>query len=159
MLCGVLFSVPVTVSSAPLADSSTLTDSSTHPRYAWRHCLTGWLLLLCLPSYYTQVAVCGQQAGQLSVQDTAANGNSSSMHLHTVTPAAPTASVLPDAAGTAAGSAGSSFTRVLVYELKPDVLAQLNDGDEGRGVLRDLAHLYHYYLHGPAGNSFTCVMG
>lgn len=55
-----------------------------------------------------------------------------------------------------AGAAGAaaSFTRVVVGDLKPDVLAALADEDAALGVLRDLAHLYHYYTHGPKGNAF-----
>jgi hypothetical protein len=49
----------------------------------------------------------------------------------------------------------SSFTRVLVYDLKDEVLEQLSDGDRGATILRDLAHLYHYYLHGEQGNDGT----
>jgi hypothetical protein len=54
-----------------------------------------------------------------------------------------------------AAADGGSFTRILIYDLKPDVLGQLCDEDEGATVLRDLAHLYHYYLHGAKGNTFT----
>jgi structural maintenance of chromosomes flexible hinge domain-containing protein 1 len=54
------------------------------------------------------------------------------------------------------GQAPGSFTRVVVGDLKPDVLSQLAE-DGGLGVLRDLAHLYHYYIHGPAGNAFMCA--
>ena len=49
----------------------------------------------------------------------------------------------------------SSFTRVLVYDLKDEVLEQLSDADRGATILRDLAHLYHYYLHGEKGNDGT----
>jgi hypothetical protein len=49
----------------------------------------------------------------------------------------------------------SSFTRVLVYDLKDEVLEQLSDEDRGATILRDLAHLYHYYLHGEKGNDGT----
>jgi hypothetical protein len=49
----------------------------------------------------------------------------------------------------------SSFTRVLVYDLKDEVLEQLSDDDRGATILRDLAHLYHYYLHGENGNDGT----
>jgi hypothetical protein len=49
----------------------------------------------------------------------------------------------------------SSFTRVLVYDLKDEVLEQLSDADRGATILRDLAHLYHYYLHGENGNDGT----
>ncbi|KAF8056436.1 SMCHD1 [Scenedesmus sp. PABB004] len=59
------------------------------------------------------------------------------------------------ASGGEGGGGAASFTRVLIYDLKPDVLAQLCDEDEGAGVLRDLAHLYHYYLHAAGGNAFT----
>lgn len=49
----------------------------------------------------------------------------------------------------------SSFNRVLVYDLKDEVLEQLSDEDRGATILRDLAHLYHYYLHGEKGNDGT----
>lgn len=49
---------------------------------------------------------------------------------------------------------GASFTRVVVGDLKPDVLGALADPEGALGVLRDLAHLYHYYIHGPGGNAF-----
>ena len=45
-----------------------------------------------------------------------------------------------------------SFTRVVVAELKPEVLQQITDIDRYEQVCRDLAHLYHYYLHGQYGN-------
>ena len=45
----------------------------------------------------------------------------------------------------------SSFTRVIVSGLKPDVLQHF-DGGAAENVCRQLAHLYHYYLHGPDGN-------
>lgn len=54
----------------------------------------------------------------------------------------------------AAGDA-ESFTRVIVGDLKPDVLQQLAHDDQGLHICRELAHLYHYYLHGEAGNSST----
>ena len=47
---------------------------------------------------------------------------------------------------------GSSFTRVVVADLKPEVLQQISDADRYATVCRDLAHLYHYYLHGEHGN-------
>jgi hypothetical protein len=53
------------------------------------------------------------------------------------------------------GSGSSCFTRVLVYDLKEEVLEQLSDEDRGATILRDLAHLYHYYLHGEQGNDGT----
>eukprot|EP00879_Flechtneria_rotunda_P028535 GHRR01030668.1.p1 GENE.GHRR01030668.1~~GHRR01030668.1.p1 ORF type:complete len:105 (-),score=25.71 GHRR01030668.1:9-323(-) len=61
--------------------------------------------------------------------------------------------VAGQAANNSSNSAPSSFTRVLIYALKPDVLAQLCDVEQGRNILRDLAHLYHYYLHGAQGNN------
>ncbi|GIL94923.1 hypothetical protein Vretimale_1033 [Volvox reticuliferus] len=45
-----------------------------------------------------------------------------------------------------------SFTRVTIADLRPDVLNLVRDSESGAVVCRDLAHLYHYYLHGPAGN-------
>ncbi|KXZ46758.1 hypothetical protein GPECTOR_41g723 [Gonium pectorale] len=47
----------------------------------------------------------------------------------------------------------ASFTRVTISDLRPDVLALVRDSVSGTAVCRDLAHLYHYYLHGPAGNT------
>ena len=44
---------------------------------------------------------------------------------------------------------------MIIGDLKPDVLEQLQDETGAQGLLRDLAHLYHYYLHGAEGNSFT----
>lgn len=44
---------------------------------------------------------------------------------------------------------------MLVYELKDEVLEQLSDVDKGATILRDLAHLYHYYMHGEQGNTGT----
>jgi hypothetical protein len=53
------------------------------------------------------------------------------------------------------GCDSRSFTRVVIGDLKPDVLAQLQDEAGAQALLRDLAHLYHYYLHGARGNAFT----
>lgn len=50
--------------------------------------------------------------------------------------------------------AGGSFTRVVIGDLKPEVLSAISE-DGGLSVLRDLAHLYHYYIHGPKGNAFV----
>lgn len=47
---------------------------------------------------------------------------------------------------------GNSFTRVVVADLKPEVLEQIYAPDRYETVCRDLAHLYHYYLHGHQGN-------
>ena len=47
---------------------------------------------------------------------------------------------------------GHSFTRVIIADLKPEVLDQIADADRYEQVCRDLAHLYHYYLHGEHGN-------
>eukprot|EP00887_Chlorella_sp_A99_P005757 scaffold1.g5757.t1 len=49
-------------------------------------------------------------------------------------------------------SAGGSFTRVVVGDLKPDVLRQIMDDEKGAVICQELAHLYHYYLHGEQGN-------
>jgi len=88
------------------------------------------------------------------------------------------------AASSAAASSGPTFTRVMVTDLKDEVLATLLGGGSGPGgaggaggggggggnsasppdpdaqdlgadIARDLAHLYHYYLHGAGGNKFT----
>lgn len=45
-----------------------------------------------------------------------------------------------------------SFTRVIIADLKPEVLQQIADATRYEQVCRDLAHLYHYYLHGHHGN-------
>lgn len=47
---------------------------------------------------------------------------------------------------------GHSFTRVIIADLKPEVLSQIADATRYEQVCRDLAHLYHYYLHGHHGN-------
>ena len=47
---------------------------------------------------------------------------------------------------------GNSFTRVVVADLRPEVLQQISDSEQYETVCRDLAHLYHYYLHGEQGN-------
>ena len=47
---------------------------------------------------------------------------------------------------------GHSFTRVVVADLKAEVLEQIADANRYEQVCRDLAHLYHYYLHGEYGN-------
>lgn len=46
---------------------------------------------------------------------------------------------------------------MVVGDLKPDVLGALADEEAALRVLRDLAHLYHYYIHGPKGNAFMWV--
>lgn len=53
---------------------------------------------------------------------------------------------------------GSSFTRVVIADLKPEVLQQISDADRYATVCRDLAHLYHYYLHGEHGNRLHTVV-
>lgn len=53
-----------------------------------------------------------------------------------------------------AGEGAESFTRVLIGDLRPEVLAQLQEEGPTQ-LLKDLAHLYHYYLHGAKGNTFT----
>lgn len=50
------------------------------------------------------------------------------------------------------GGGDDSFTRVTVATLKPDVL-KLFTVEEGGNITRELAHMYHYYLHGASGNS------
>ena len=73
---------------------------------------------------------------------------------------APAAAWLAEEAAAAPGGGdggAGGFTRVVVGDLKPDALAALADEGAALGVLRDLAHLYHYYLHGPKGNAFMWV--
>lgn len=53
---------------------------------------------------------------------------------------------------TQAQTQGHSFTRVVIADLKPEVLQQISDSARYETVCRDLAHLYHYYLHGEHGN-------
>ena len=45
-----------------------------------------------------------------------------------------------------------SFTRVTVSNLKTDILKQFTV-EEGANVCRQLAHMYHYYLHGAKGRT------
>lgn len=46
------------------------------------------------------------------------------------------------ALGSGTGSSGSgSFTRVVVGDLKPDVLSQIMDDEEGAVICQELAHL------------------
>lgn len=47
---------------------------------------------------------------------------------------------------------GSSFTRVMIGQVKPNVLCQIADEPGMQQLCRDLSHLYHYYLHGPQGS-------
>ena len=53
--------------------------------------------------------------------------------------------------GSADQPSAATFTRVVVSDLKPDILQQFQD-EAAKNVCRHLAHLYHYYLHGPDGN-------
>jgi len=55
---------------------------------------------------------------------------------------------------TQSGNSGteSSFTRVIIGNLKMEILEQLSDDIQGTHLCRELAHLYHYYLHGDRGN-------
>lgn len=48
--------------------------------------------------------------------------------------------------------AGKSFTRVLIGQIKPNILCQIADQSAMKQLRRDLSHLYHYYLHGPQGS-------
>ena len=50
-------------------------------------------------------------------------------------------------------SSPTMFTRVSIMDLKPDILQELATDRNGQHVCRELAHLYHYYLHGPDGNT------
>ena len=49
-------------------------------------------------------------------------------------------------------NAGAGFTRVIIGELKAEVVRQLAEEAGVRQLCRSLAHLYHYYLHGDPGN-------
>lgn len=42
-----------------------------------------------------------------------------------------------------------SFTRVTITDLKEEVMEQIANKEAAESVCKDLAHLYHYYLHGP----------
>lgn len=46
----------------------------------------------------------------------------------------------------------SSFTRVIVGNVKSDIIDLISDDNDGSHVCTELAHLYHYYLHGDLGN-------
>ena len=46
----------------------------------------------------------------------------------------------------------ASFTRVVIGQLKPDILRQVAEDARGQKLCRALAHLYHYYLHGQEGH-------
>jgi hypothetical protein len=50
------------------------------------------------------------------------------------------------------GAGEEAFTRVVIGDLKPDVLQQLAADEAGGHLCSELAHLYHYYLHGEGGN-------
>ena len=54
--------------------------------------------------------------------------------------------------GAAEGAGGSSFTRVMIGQVKPNILRQIADEPGMQQLCRDLSHLYHYYLHGPQGS-------
>jgi structural maintenance of chromosomes flexible hinge domain-containing protein 1 len=58
--------------------------------------------------------------------------------------------LMPQNAKEAEGN--ESFTRVIIGDLKPDILQQLANDAGGAQICRELAHVYHYYLHGEAGN-------
>lgn len=49
----------------------------------------------------------------------------------------------------------SGFTRVMIGDLKPQILRQLADDQGGAKICTELAHLYHYYIHGQDGNNRT----
>jgi hypothetical protein len=42
-----------------------------------------------------------------------------------------------------------TFTRVTISNLKQDILDQFQE-EEGASICKQLAHMYHYYLHGAA---------
>ncbi len=67
-------------------------------------------------------------------------------------PTAQAADRVADSQQLQAAPADHSFTRVVIADLKPEVLQQIADSDKYEQVCRDLAHLYHYYLHGEYGN-------
>eukprot|EP00873_Tetraselmis_striata_P016358 jgi/Tetstr1/436622/TSEL_025418.t1 len=50
------------------------------------------------------------------------------------------------------GEGPSSFTRVTVGMLKDSITEMIADSDHGARLCDELAHLYHYYLHGSTGN-------
>jgi hypothetical protein len=54
--------------------------------------------------------------------------------------------------GEANDGLGRSFTRVLIGDLKPDIMELIMGEEAGRRICQQLAHLYHFYLHGAAGN-------
>ena len=49
-------------------------------------------------------------------------------------------------------AADAQFTRIVITGVKAEVLAQIRDRAAGEKVCRDLAHLYHFYLHGEQGS-------
>lgn len=55
------------------------------------------------------------------------------------------------------GGSSESFTRVTVSNLKADILKQFT-AEEGGNICRQLAHMYHYYLHGANGNTTAGVL-
>lgn len=54
--------------------------------------------------------------------------------------------------GEANDGLGRSFTRVLIGDLKPDIMELIMGEEAGSRICQQLAHLYHFYLHGAAGN-------
>eukprot|EP00873_Tetraselmis_striata_P024857 jgi/Tetstr1/445121/TSEL_032919.t1 len=54
--------------------------------------------------------------------------------------------------GAIGGEGPSSFTRVTVGMLKDSITEMIADSDHGARLCDELAHLYHYYLHGSTGN-------
>lgn len=50
------------------------------------------------------------------------------------------------------GGKDEGFTRVIIGDLKPAILQQLANDVGGAQICRELAHVYHYYLHGEDGN-------
>jgi structural maintenance of chromosomes flexible hinge domain-containing protein 1 len=57
-----------------------------------------------------------------------------------------------EVAGDSATGGSDSFTRVTVSNLKAEISKQFTQ-EEGHNICRQLAHMYHYYLHGAEGNT------
>ena len=45
----------------------------------------------------------------------------------------------------------TSFTRTIITDVKPNILQQIKDADALEKLARQLADVYHYYLHGNHG--------
>lgn len=60
--------------------------------------------------------------------------------------------IVMEAAMQVPSSESASFTRVVIGQLKSDILRQISEDLRGQKLCRALAHLYHYYLHGEEGS-------